>query len=415
MTAYIQAMINVPPGPCSLGRIDTVFKITDPDGNPVQATATNIPFRSAFEITAEGPYTIVAKNSRGVSTFTQQGSVACWSESQRSWSREKLKTIGRTVAGAVRVTIGEKGARSLTFSGGSEECIKSNLPDEGTVASLPEGFGDVVIDRAACQASPSLPAVFSNALLGNTLAMALSFVDEEDLPYAPICATMMTEGLAPGRGPWHGDENDRRSVSIAPAVIDALTALHYGTTAGGLLRLANHALAGSADLGGATLDDISSAIAAINDALTGGAFVLSCAEQKSRVNLQIEFDADELEYLGSLLNTAPPDATRAGPSDFRVRVNEYGAVGVVIDRATIDHFSYYDDAYLFTETLSSEALSQLFNQCDSVGPHIPRHGRACGSIPIPDRARYTYIVVTLYGSDDEGKALRVASRRLYFF
>jgi hypothetical protein len=272
----------------------------------------------------------------------------------------------------------------------------------------------VVIDRAACQASPSLAAVFNNALLGNTLAMALSFTNEEDLPYAPICPTMVAEGLAPGR-PWHGNEKDRVKLSVAPSVIDALTSLHYGATPGGLLRLANHALAGSADLGGATLDDINSAVAAINDAFTGGAFVLSCTEQESRVNLQIEFDADQLEYLGSLLNIAPPGATQAGPSDLRVRLKEYGGVGAVIDRATIDHFSYYDNVYLFGETLSSESLSQLFNQCDSAGPHIPRHGRACGSIPIPDRARYTYIVVTLYGSDDQGKAVRVASRRLYFF
>lgn len=357
MTAYIQAMVNVPPGPCTLGRIDTVFKITDPAGNPVQVTATNIPFGWAFEITTEGPYTIVAKNSRGVSTFTQQGSIACWSESQRSWSREKLKAIGWTLSR--KVTVGEIGARSLTFSAGSEECIKRNLPATGSVASLPEGFGDVVFDHTTCQNSPSLSGILDNALLGNTLAMALSFKTEEDLPYAPICATMIAEALAPGRGPWHGNEDDRRSVSIAPAVIDALTSLHFDTTAGGLLRLSNRALAGSADLGGATLDDINSAVSAINDAFTGGAFVLTCRTADSRANLQITFDADEVDYLGSLINLAQPGSVPAGPSIFTVKLDEYGGVGVVLDRATIDHFSFYDDAYLFTETLPSQELSGL--------------------------------------------------------
>src|SRR5260370_23523120 len=64
MTAYIQAMVKVPPGPCSLARIDTVFKITDPEGNPIPVRPTRVPFKMEFEIRMAGSCTHVAQKNR---------------------------------------------------------------------------------------------------------------------------------------------------------------------------------------------------------------------------------------------------------------------------------------------------------------------------------------------------------------
>ena len=181
---------------------------------------------------------------------------------------------------ATDLVLGKPG-RSLRIQAGNSACVLARMPSNSGAATLPS-FGDAVLNSTSCQTSPvALPLKngrFKNILLGQTLTLALNTRLDGTLSNVGVCESMTTQLMDEGPDGLHGTaddlpdpgpdgifgtSDDQLTVYIASDVIDELAAQGLPITVGGILELANRALAAQAT-GAASLSEISGAADAIN-------------------------------------------------------------------------------------------------------------------------------------------------------
>lgn len=164
------------------------------------------------------------------------------------------------------LVVGVPGTRSLTIPDGSEQCVIDRLPAGGPSVALPD-FDDQTIN-ADCDTDPTGMPIkskrFRNNLLGQVITLALNVrLDQPgDLAEVELCPAMTTQAPSDGEG-------DDDECHISQDVLDALEVLGLDQTVGGLLELANRALAGEADLGRLSHSEIGEAVATINECFDG--------------------------------------------------------------------------------------------------------------------------------------------------
>ncbi|MFY9572575.1 MAG: hypothetical protein WAV20_14340, partial [Blastocatellia bacterium] len=201
------------------------------------------------------------------------------------------------------LTVGKPG-RSLTISGGasaadSAACLVKRMPATQTPMCLPD-FGDKTLSTTNCQTSPGLPLngqKWSNVLLGQVVTLSLNLrldtkLNEPGhvaLADRQICNTFMTQGALPGPDGMLGTNDDTinpadppQTFSIPFSVTCALTHLGLPHTVGGLLELANRALACQC-IDVATIGDVNQAVDAINRGYDQCRFLLtgSCVDSQA--------------------------------------------------------------------------------------------------------------------------------------
>ncbi|MCX7993888.1 MAG: HYR domain-containing protein, partial [Fimbriimonadales bacterium] len=189
------------------------------------------------------------------------------------------------------LTVGKPG-RSLSFSATSAavSCLIARLPAGGPASTLPAGLGNYVVDPGACPTNSIIPlnpnGRFQNVLLGQTITLSLNVrlnaMLLSNFGNMPICRTICTRAVLPGPDGLFGTPDDYpdpmalpRCVTLPPSVLTALDNLGLPRTVGGLLELANRALAGH-PTGGASLSDINSAVDALNRAFDGCKLMVEC-------------------------------------------------------------------------------------------------------------------------------------------
>lgn len=369
----------------------------------------------------------------------------------------------RTDGNDLTVGVPGLGLRSVTFLDDAASCIIDRLPASGFPTSLPVGLGDVRVGADSCQTSPQLPLVadkFQNELLGQTIALTLNaggtldsgglttdFFGADYFLQLPLglwslllCNNMSTQGALPGNDGLLGTQDDqldpgpdgilgtqddpKLAVTIPTPVLNtialgsALELLGKFTvqvdnrkvtvpagSVGRLLMLANFALAGEPNLGGASLADINSAVDAINRAFDQGRFLINCA-CPSCADLQINFNP----------NPVPKSAQScrgSSPSWFySATIMENAGIGINISRFTWDFYDSAGNLYL-TQTNSSSDFAAFFNKCWPGGTRIPANGRACGSLCISAGALNSgSVIMTFFGADDNGNQVSFSSSRL---
>jgi hypothetical protein len=238
---------------------------------------------------------------------------------------------GRFLGNLLTVGVHGPGLRSVTFHADATSCITERMPASGPPAALPVGLGDALINADinpdTCQTSPPLPLVgdkFQNELLGQTIALTLNSggvnddggltFDTQSSPslwHLVLCNTMVTQSVLPGDDGILGTQDDlldpgpdgvlgsqddpKLAVTIPISVLNAIAAASPlelsgrftvrtsngdirvpAGSVGRLLILANLALAGETDLGGASLADINVAVDGINRAFDKCRFLIRC-------------------------------------------------------------------------------------------------------------------------------------------
>lgn len=163
------------------------------------------------------------------------------------------------------LVVGELGVRSVTIQPGQAraQCIIDRLPAGGPPAALPN-FGDQVLGSGTCQTATPLPLMsdgrWRNNMLGQTVTLALNLRGDPSLGILNLCSTMTT---------------DEGVVSIPQSVVDGMPGLGFGHTVGGLLGLANRALAGG-NLGAIPFADVHTAVEAINSGFDECVTLVDC-------------------------------------------------------------------------------------------------------------------------------------------
>jgi hypothetical protein len=161
--------------------------------------------------------------------------------------------------------VGVLGTRSLTIPDGAEQCVVDRLPAGGPSRALPD-FGDQTINEDCDADSLGMPIKnrrFRNNLLGQVITLALNVQLNlpADFTEVELCPAMTVQSEFGGGGD--------RGCEVPQIVLAALNDLGLDRTVGGLLELANRALAGAADLGGASHATIGEAVATINECFEG--------------------------------------------------------------------------------------------------------------------------------------------------
>jgi hypothetical protein len=173
------------------------------------------------------------------------------------------------------LVVGVPGTRSLTIPDESEQCVIDRLPAGGPSCALPD-FGDQTIG-ADCDTDPTGMPIknkrFRNNLLGQVITLTLNVRLNWPADFAAVelCPEMTT--LPPLDS--HGDSEE---CTISQAVLDALADLGLHRTVGGLLELANRALAGVTDLGGVSHSEIGQAVATVNECFEGCRVFEGCTD-----------------------------------------------------------------------------------------------------------------------------------------
>jgi hypothetical protein len=173
----------------------------------------------------------------------------------------RLQLIQTLLSGSPLV-IGVPG-RSFTVTSANASCIILRLPAGGPAATLPATLGNDSLVAPTCQTASPLPlknGKFRNVFLGQLVAYSLNLRLDTGLDTLHLCANMLVEG---------------GSILIPTPVLNALTALGLPQTAAGLLELANRAIAGQPS-GGASINQISSALDAINSGFDECKAFLGC-------------------------------------------------------------------------------------------------------------------------------------------
>jgi hypothetical protein len=167
------------------------------------------------------------------------------------------------------LVIGKPG-HSLTITQAQSACVTLRMPGSGPSVILPAGdqsFG------SGCSTTIPLNknGRFNNTLLGQTIALGLNMRLDPDLGSLVIAGTTFTTmGSQTGVDGLCGTDDDVIDYSstlvktIPQSVINALNTLYGSATVANLFDLANRALGGQ-PTGGASLNDINSAVSAINE------------------------------------------------------------------------------------------------------------------------------------------------------
>ncbi|HYP28197.1 MAG TPA: hypothetical protein VE262_15890 [Blastocatellia bacterium] len=242
------------------------------------------------------------------------------------------------------LTVGSFGlvptSAELTFNEGSEDCIFQRLPASGSPTRLPAGLHEE-INPDTCQTSPELPlnddGKFRNELLGQAIALSLNTRLDFDIGNLALCNTMVTRKAMPrfgfvGRGGEMFGPGPDLVVTIPKEVIEALSNLDLEPEVDGLLELANRALSGNTELGGASLSAITAAIESINRGFNQCSYLVGCFD--TDVCLQDDTRGDILS-----LNTATGEYqfTRCGPAGFAIHGK--GTVKIKGNTLTLEHNS----------------------------------------------------------------------------
>lgn len=331
--------------------------VTGPDGNSVVPLFTmNDGSDGTFESGQAGLFTVNVIDRNGCKAKCTNSTISCCSITQEGYGDSQFQFNGEssleiidslisppptpTVGGLGPLTLGLSGMgiRSLTFEEGSEGCINQRLPASGIPTALPAGLGHATINASTCQTSPPLPlenSKFLNTLLGQTIALSLNTRLDNDLGSLFICNTMITrkalsrelDGFVGGYGDGRDADGNVvrastdaidpnapvRVVTIPTTVTAALAALGLPRTVDGLRMLANRALAGDSNLGGASLHDINAAVSAINTAFDHCAFLTECFN----VDVCLQ-DSSSGDVLSLNLATGDYQFTRCGAAGFTI-------------------------------------------------------------------------------------------------
>jgi hypothetical protein len=422
------------------------FRAVDPNGNPVTVYPAGSDQSgntfAVFLATTAGDYNVTVTDSVGCTVPCVGDLVPCCSLTQSEWGKKKPKFNGekrpKTISGqfhflgAGPLVVGSPGSRSVTFLDDSAAlCILGSLPSNGPPAALPVGFGDRAVDPGTCQTLPPDSSLFENGLLGQTIALSLNVRLDPNLPSAVICSNMVTRSVVAASGSGFGlllgvpgnllDASDPGEISSIPvSVIAAIaqgssvelagkfTSTEAPGTVARLLKLANLALAGESNLGGASIPDINTAAGSANNAFDGCKFLMRCTGPGSSPNLQIFFNPDPVAA-----NTPRPCSTIVPSWFYRATLTEIAGVGISISKFTWD---FYDNNgnYLFTQTNTASDFASFFSACGTGTSRIPPNGQLCGDLCIAfgDRRSSASVIMTFYGSDDNGRQVSFPSDRL---
>jgi hypothetical protein len=200
-----------------------------------------------------------------------------------------------------------KDGRSLTIPYEGAGCIIKRLPAGSTPTYMPP-IGNATMTMPDCQTSPTeLPldknGKFVNVLLGQTITLSLNVRYDPGLPSFGLSETFCTQSMysspattsakiggAPNQAPMG-------MYTISSNVLSALSDLGLPQTVGGLLELANRALA-DWDRGGAGFSDINNAVDTINRAFDECKSVVPCLSSMtsgaSRSN-NMRYDTEEAQ------------------------------------------------------------------------------------------------------------------------
>jgi hypothetical protein len=321
------------------------FNVSDPNGGLVPVLpAGSDDFGTSVFFTANkaGFYSVKVTDAAGCFGEGGGGGIPCQALTQSEWGNNKpkfngqkrVKTIQRIFRDLLShkaLVVGVVGERSITFTQDGASCVMQRLPASGPPASLPAGLGDAQINSDTCQTPVVIPLLndkFQNALLGQIIALTLNAggvfddggltFDTGGIPtlwHLGLCENMVTRGVLSGSDGLFGtnddvvDTGDPGSIVVIPtSVLSAIAAgstlellgkftVLIGTfpvtvpagTVGRLIMLANIALAGEANLGGATVAEINSAVDATNRAFDRCRFFVGCAIT-SQSSLQLKPD-----------------------------------------------------------------------------------------------------------------------------
>lgn len=360
------------------------------------------------------------------------------------------------------VGVSGAGLRSVSFFDDATGCIIDRLPASGSPGPLPIGLGDSRVNPDTCQTSPQLPLQgdeFQNELLGQTIALTLNaggtfaagglspdFFGSDVFLNPPLglwslalCNTMITQAALPGNDGILGTQDDlldpgpdgalgteddpKLSVTVPTSVLNAIAAgstlelLGKFTVQGGnftvtvpartvgrLLMLANFALAGDTNLGAASFVDINAAVDAVNRAFDNCRFLVDCP-CRGCANLQIDFSPDPVPQSALSCSGGRPAWS------FTATITETAGSGITISRFTWDF--YNGGGLLNTQTNFTNDFITFFNQCGLGSARIAAHGHACASLCTQLGGLLGgSVVMTFYGTDDNGNQLAFASRRL---
>jgi hypothetical protein len=200
-----------------------------------------------------------------------------------------------------------KAGRSLTIPYEGAGCIIKRLPAGKTPTHMPP-IGDATMTLPLCQTTPTALPVdnngkFENVLLGQTIALSLNVRYDPGLPNFGLSETFCTENISAGASATSAKIGSGPSQAamgmyhIPSDVLSALSNLALPQTVGGLLELANRALA-DWDRGGASFSEINAAVDAINRAFDECKRVAVCsaalASAPSRSN-NARYNTDEAQ------------------------------------------------------------------------------------------------------------------------
>jgi hypothetical protein len=175
--------------------------------------------------------------------------------------------------------IGKPG-QSLTITQNRASCLIARMPGGGPATTLPSGNGSFNSD---CTTTTPIPlnnqGRFKNVLLTQTIALGLNMRLDTSLGSVLITGNwMLTQGGDAGADGLCGTEDDIQGGDsivrfIPQSVIDALNTIYGSATIANLFDLANRALGGQST-GGASFNDINTAISAINEGFDHCAFLV---------------------------------------------------------------------------------------------------------------------------------------------
>jgi hypothetical protein len=272
------------------------FVVTGPDGRAVHLLSSN-PFSGemSFRATKIGTYTVTVIDANGCIGTGEGGILPCLSLTQDQYADSTNIPALSEFDNYVFVGIPGLGSRSVSFFEGTESCISQRLPASGRIEALPLGLGDVVMDPTTCQTSPPLitdaHGKFTNALLGQQIALSLNVLADGKLESVPLCPTMITQRVL--RGPVGNSRLDAgpdgvlgtkddpvQIIRIPRSVFNALSEFNLPATIGGLIQLGDFGLFfGGQTINGASLRDINEAIGAMNLGFNSGRILTRCIDQ----------------------------------------------------------------------------------------------------------------------------------------
>lgn len=288
------------------------MSVTAPDGELVYVNTNGQGFET-FQAPTLGSYTVTITNASGCTVVCSFNLSPCvtltqeqWGDSNSSIQDQGVPQVIDELLATGPLSVGIPG-RSLTFPlSSSSTCLIQRLPitvletttsghAKGKLVIEPLPFsGDAIVDPISCDISPRAERLFLNALLGQQVALSLngSYAVikhgglDGSLLSATLCNVMVTQTI--GRDGLLGTEDDQiKTVRIPPSVTKALARLDLPANVAGLIELADRALGGDSNLGGASLKDIYNAVESINGAFDGdGGFVIKCKRDDPNQRIQ---------------------------------------------------------------------------------------------------------------------------------